>query len=137
MLTLSGWGLVKKLVIGRFQPLEKREEAGMLEGESYCKRACAAANAPGGYLDKINSPRPQRGQGRSDLFSKENLRFPLFCRAATPSRLAQNPVRRALKFSRFVGVQLHGSIFVRKCAGNCCKKLFCPEKHDLLLARPV
>ena len=23
----------------------------------------------------INSPRPQRGQGRSDLFSKENLRF--------------------------------------------------------------
>ena len=31
-----------------------------------------------------------------------------------PCRLAQNPLRRALKFSGFVGVQLHGSIFVKK-----------------------
>ena len=54
--------------------------------------------------------------------------FPLqFPPAPPPCRLAQNPVRRALKFSGFVGVQLHGSIFVK-----ITKK--CPEKRDLLLA---
>ena len=36
-----------------------------------------------------------------------------------PCRLAQNPVRRALKFSGFVGVQLHGSFFVLKSMTSC------------------
>ena len=36
-------------------------------------------------------------------------------RPPPPCRLAQNPVRRALKFSGFVGVQLHASIFVENC----------------------
>ena len=43
-----------------------------------------------------------------------------------PCRLAQNPVRRALKFSGFVGVQLHGSIFVEN-----------HEKIACWVARPV
>ena len=72
----------------------------------------------------MNSPRPQRGQGRSDLFSKENLRFSppptpsptkiLPAPPPPPTHVGwpKNPVRRAWKFLGFVGVQLHGSIFV-------------------------
>ena len=90
-----------------------------------------------------NSPRPQRGQGRSDLFSKENLRFsppPPPCRPPTPTHVGwtQNPVRRALKFSGFVGVQLHGSIFVENVLLSCLRLGSGPaQPATRLLARPV
>ena len=105
----------------------------------------------------FNSPRPQRGQGRSDLFSKENLRFsppptpsPTKMLPARPPPLThvgwtKNPVQRALKFSGFVGVQLHGSIFVENRLLAC---LTCaqpatrhpasgPSVHETGLAHPA
>ena len=65
-----------------------------------------AANQHHHYV--YNSPRPQRGQGRNQNFAGPPPPPP----PPTHVGWTQNPVRRALKFSGFVGVQLHGSIFV-------------------------
>ena len=86
---------------------------------------------------KRNSPRPQRGQGRSDLFSKENLRFSppptpsptKFCRAAPPPP-PPHPCRLDPK-SCPAGLEIFGVRrrpapwvhFCRKCADNCKKSL--------------
>ena len=77
----------------------------------------------------MNSPRPQRGQGRSDLFSKENLRFsppP----TPSPSKISPPPPPHPCRLdpkSCPAGLEIFGVRrrpapwvhFCQKCADNC------------------
>ena len=76
-----------------------------------------------GTVDAPNSPRPQRGQGRSDLFSKNNLRFSPPPTPPHPCRLAQKSCPAGLEI---FGVRRRPAPWVhfcRKCADNRRKSL--------------
>ena len=85
-----------------WERLENPACEGEAGGESL-RRQAQAGKPQGKFASAPKGPRALRS-----LLPNQNFAGPP---PPHPCRLAQNPVRRALKFSGFVGVQLHGSFF--------------------------